>query len=62
MSSFKVGNEEYMFSGFTGAPLSGTLYRLKRTEMGNVQVPVRKSSAEFKRVEGALIARKHTPL
>ncbi|WP_219096223.1 hypothetical protein [Pseudomonas sp. UMAB-40] len=59
MASFKVGGEDYMYSGFTGALLSGTLYRLKPSEMGNIQVPVRKGSAEFKRVESALSSRNH---
>lgn len=61
MANFTVEGKEYIYSGFTGTLMSGTLYRWKLTELGNVQVPVRKGSAEFKRVERAVAARKHLP-
>lgn len=57
MITITVNGKNYMVGSFRPGAVEGTLYRLEARDIGTVQVPVRKGSAEAKRVFAALAAR-----
>lgn len=57
MISITVNGKDYVVGSFRAGAVEGTLYRIENRDIGRIQVPVRKSSAEAKRVYAALAAR-----
>lgn len=57
MNTIEVGGKTYMIGAFRAGAVEGTLYRLEQRDIGRVQVPVRKTSLEAKRVYAAFANR-----